>query len=104
MNFIFIDNLNQYRDNLSNKSFNDADLVLFPYDWIESIAIRTFSFQQNISSEFDEFISPIVNDSQTAFLPFAVDPMIMYVSSGYYFQSNFSEISEFIYNRKYQIF
>lgn len=100
MNFTFVDDLNQYRDNLSNKNFNDADLILFPYDWIESIAIRPFSFQQSIKWEFDEFVAPIVNDSQTAFLPFSADPMIMYVLSGYYFQSNFSEISEFIYNRE----
>ena len=100
MNFIFIDNLNQYRDSLSSKDFNEADLILFPYDWIESIAIRPFSFQQSIKSEFDEFISPIVNDSQTAFLPFSADPMIMYVLSGYDFQNNFSEILEFVHNRE----
>jgi hypothetical protein len=41
-----------------------------------------------------------VNDSQTAFLPFAADPMIMYVLPGYYFQNNFSELSEFIYDRE----
>lgn len=100
MNFKFIDDLNQYRDNLSDKNFGDADLILFPYDWIESIAVRPFSFQQSIKSEFDQFIAPIVNDSQTAFLPFAADPMIMYVLPGYYFQNNFSELSEFIYDRE----
>jgi len=97
MNFVFIDNLNLYRDKLLSNDFNEADLILFPYDWIEWIAIRPFSFQQSIKSQFDDLIVPIVNDSQTSFLPFAVDPMIMYVLSGYSFQSNFSELSEFIY-------
>ena len=98
MNFIFIDDLNQYRDKLLNLNFNEADLILFPYDRIESVPIKPFSFQQSIKSEFDELVSPIVDDSQTAFLPFAADPMMMYVSNGYSLKSNFSEIADFVYD------
>ncbi len=49
INFIFIDDLNQYRDSLSNSNFSDADIVLFPYDWNEFVKVQTFSFQKSLN-------------------------------------------------------
>ena len=102
MNFIFVDNLNRYRDVLSNKSFSGADLFLYPFDRKDSISIRPFSFQKDIQPEFDNFISPIVTNSNTKFLPFAADPMLMYVLPQYSIQNNFSEILNLVYNREKQ--
>ena len=99
MKFVFIDDLNEYRDSLSNPDFSWADLMLFPYDWTDNIKIRSFSFQQSIQSVFDPLVAPLVNDKETKFLPFAADPMIMYLASGYSLQNNFIEISDFVYNR-----
>lgn len=79
--FVFIDDLNSYRDQLSEPSFSVADLFLFPYDWLNKTPTRSFSFQQNIASSFDQLISPIVSSDQIAFLPFAADPMVMYAIS-----------------------
>lgn len=81
MNFIFVDDLNSYRDTLLNTNFSDADLFLYPYDRNEEISIRAFTFQQDISTAFDPLISPIIKTSQTTFMPFAADPMIMYILS-----------------------
>jgi hypothetical protein len=79
--FVLIDDLNSYRDQLSQSDFSVADLFLFPYDWINKTPTRSFSFQQNISSSFDQLISPLVSNDQIAFLPFAADPMVMYAIS-----------------------
>ena len=81
MNFIFVDDLNQYRDLLYTKDFSGADLFLFPYDWNEKISTRSFSAQQSIQQYFDPFLSNITASNQTTFLPFAADPMIMYTYS-----------------------
>jgi hypothetical protein len=43
INFSFIDNLNSYRDLLSNSEFSGADLFLFPYDWKNSVSALEFS-------------------------------------------------------------
>jgi hypothetical protein len=58
--FDFIDNLNIYRSLLSDNNFYQTDLILLPYDWIENIQLRTFTFQQNLDSVFDPLISPII--------------------------------------------
>jgi len=99
MNFIFIDNLNRYRDILSDPTFTGADLFLYPFDRKDSISTRPFNFQQDIQSEFDSFISPIITNTNTTFLPFAADPMIMYTLPWYNIQSNFSEILNLTYDR-----
>ena len=82
INFIFVDNLNRYRDTLSNESFSDAHLALIPYDRKDSIpTTKSFSFQKDIKTEYDNFLSNITSDSKITFLPFSIDPMIMYVLS-----------------------
>jgi hypothetical protein len=58
----------------------------------------TFSFQNNISSDFDNMVSSIVNNSEISFLPFAADPMIMYTLSGNEIHSNFADIQDFVYD------
>lgn len=100
MNFMFVDDLNRYRSQLFNKDFSWADLFLFPYDWNEKVSTRSFSAQQSIQQYFDPLLSSITQGNQTNFLPFAADPMIMYVHSWYLWQNNFYEISEYVLNRK----
>lgn len=99
LNFSFIDNLNSYRDIISNHDFYDADLFLFPYDRHEIIKTQPFSFQQDIQLAFDSLLTPITESTPTYFLPFSIDPMIMYSSSELKY-SNFSTITDIIYNRK----
>ena len=100
MNFSFVDDLNSYRDTLLNKDFSDADLFLFPYDRYDSVTTRSFTFQQDISPEFDPLISPLVKESPTSFMPFAVDPMIMYVLTWDSIQSTFFDIYDYVCERK----
>ena len=100
MKFIFIDDLNQYRDQLYNPEFSEADLFLFPYDWHEKISIRSFSAEESIQSYFDQLLLNITKTNQVNFLPFAADPMVMYVLSWYSWQSNFDKISEYVSDRE----
>ncbi len=100
INFIFIEDLNSYRNLLYNPNFSEADLFLFPYDRNEKISTRSFSAQQDIQPYFDKLLSPIISNSQTTFLPFSADPMIMYAFSWYSSANNFYEISEFVLNRE----
>jgi hypothetical protein len=81
INFIFIDDLNSYKNQLYNPNFSEADLFLFPYDRNEKISTRSFSAQQDIQPYFDQLLSPLIQNNQTAFLPFSADPMIMYTIS-----------------------
>lgn len=101
INFIFVDDLNSYRDDLSKTNFSDADIFLFPYDWNESVNVQSFAFQKSLKPAFDDFVSIIIQDQDTSFLPFAADPMIMYMLS-WYTLNNFSETSKFADNRKSQ--
>ncbi len=101
VSFIFINDLNQYRDNLLNQNFSDADIVLFPYDWNEFVKVQTFSFQKSLKPAFDEFVFDIIQDWDTTFLPFAADPMIMYMLP-WYTLTGFSDISNFAYDREPQ--
>ena len=96
MNFSFTNDLNNYRDWLINNEFSEIDLFLYPYDRNDNISTRTFAFQQDISSEFDPLISSIVKNPPVSFMPFAADPMIMYVLSGYSIQSTFLDIYNFV--------
>ncbi len=100
MKFIFIDDLNQYRDQLYNPEFSESDLFLFPYDWHEKILIRSFSAEESIQSYFDQLLLNITKTNQVNFLPFAADPMVMYVLSWYSWQSNFDKISEYVSDRE----
>lgn len=98
INFIFIDDLNYYRDELYNINFSDADLFLYPYDRNEKISTKSFSSEQNIQSYFDQLLYPIFSD-QISFIPFAADPMVTYALpwlSAY----NFYEISQLVLNRE----
>ena len=97
VNFLFIDDLNSYRDQLYDTNFSGADLFLYPYDWNEKISIRTFSAEQTIQPYFDELLSPILQNDRLSFVPFAVDPMVIYVYSGLS-AYNFYEISELVLN------
>ena len=99
INFVFVDDLNQYRDIVSNQDFSDADIFLYPYDWNEFIKTQPFSFQKSLKPAFDDFVSDIIQDWDTTFLPFSADPMIMYILSGHTLNS-FSEISKFVENRQ----
>ena len=101
INFIFVDDLNQYRNNLSNNDFSDADIILFPYDWNEFIEIQTFSFQKSLKPAFDDFVSDIIQDTNTSFLPFAADPIIMYMLP-WLTLTWFLNISDFAYDRESQ--
>ena len=101
INFVFINDLNQYRDTLSNKNFSEADIVLFPYDRSELVKIQTFSFQKSLKPAFDDWVWDIIEDWNTPFLPFAADPMIMYMLPGYTL-TGFSDISNFAYDREPQ--
>ncbi len=101
INFIFIDDLNQYRDSLSNSNFSDADIVLFPYDWNEFVKVQTFSFQKSLKPVFDDFTDDIIEDTDTSFLPFAADPMIMYMLPTANL-TGFSDIANFAYDRASQ--
>lgn len=100
MNFVFVDNLNFYRDQLYDTSFTWADLFLFPYDWNEKVSTRAFSPQWNIESYFDPLLSPITQNSKISFMPFSADPMITYVISWYELNDSFYWISEFVLGRE----
>ena len=97
MNFIFIDDLNSYRYQLTNPQFSEADLFLFPYDWHEIVKVWEFS-SGNIVSEFDPLVSPIVDKNQIWFIPFAADPMVLYTTVSP-IPTNFDSIWESVYNR-----
>jgi hypothetical protein len=77
MNFIFIDDLNTYRNRLYDTNFSDADLFLYPYDRNEKISIKSFSSEQNIQPFFDELLHPILSN-KISFVPFSADPMVIY--------------------------
>ena len=96
--FIFIDDLNSYKEQLYNENFSNADLFLFPYDRKEKTWTKSFVSEQNIQPYFDELLNFIVKDNQIFFLPFAADPMVMYTFSGYSSANTFYEISEFVLN------
>ena len=96
--FEFVDNLDLYKTNISNKNFSWADIVLFPYDRIDNVPTRSFSFQQSVESAFDPLVSPIVKNTKIAFLPFSADPMLTYSISWYLAQPYFSDIVNVVYD------
>ena len=98
--FIFIDDLNYYRNILYSPNFSEADLFLFPYDRNERISTRSFTAEQSIQPYFDEQLEYILKGDQVTFLPFAADPMIMYASTWYSGPNNFYAISEYSNNRE----
>jgi len=100
INFILIDDLNSYREQLFDKYFWWADMFLFPYDWNDKVSKLIFSPQDDISSMFDELVSPIIKEHKIWFLPFSADPMIMYAVSWYSSPNTFYNISEYISNRE----
>ena len=71
---------------------------MFPYDWNEFVSIQTFSFQKSLKPVFDDFTDDIIEDTDTSFLPFAADPMIMYMLPGTIL-TGFSDIPNFAYDR-----
>ena len=99
INFVFIDDLNSYRDQLFN-NFSGADLFLFPYDWNEKVIKAPFSPQDDIEPMFDFIVSPIIKNSEAWFLPFAADPMIMYAITWFSSSNSFYNISEYAFNRE----
>ena len=103
MKFIFMDNLNDYRDAITNESFSDADLALIPYDWMEYINPNTFAFQKNVDTEFDKMVSSVIDNSDISFLPFSVDPMIMYTLTGNNILTNFADMLDFVYDYRVPI-
>ena len=99
MNFVFVDDLNLYRDQLYDIGFSGADLFLYPYDWNEKVATRSFSNEQSVQTYFDELLYPIVQGNRNSFLPFSADPMVIY-SFSWLSVYNFREISELVINRE----
>lgn len=99
MNFVFIDDLNAYKENLYKENFDEADLILLPYDRIDKVSTRVFS-PNNTESLFDQLIQPFLKSTQISFLPFAADPMIMYAVSWYLTQNDFPSIYNFVYDRE----
>ena len=71
MNFIFIDDLNSYRDQLLKNDDSFWDVFLFPYDRIEKISLYKFTTTNNVERFFDEMISPIAKGNQISFIPFS---------------------------------
>ncbi len=100
MNFILIDDLTFYRNQLYNPSFSGADLFLFPYDWNEKISTRTFVPQNSLQSYFDDLLASTIKDNQVSFLPFSADPLIMYAITWYTTPNNFPRISEYVTSRE----
>lgn len=97
-NFKFVDGLQEYQDFVSDSSFTWADLILIPYDWLEDVSAKEFSFQQDLQSAFDSLVSVIVKGSSISFLPFAADPMVSYSLSWLLNQVRFIDISELVYD------
>lgn len=97
-NFKFIDDLQTYQESVSNPNFTWADLILIPYDWLENVPAKDFSFQQNLQPAFDPLVSSIVKDSSILFLPFAADPMVSYSLSWLLERTRFVDISELVYD------
>ena len=100
INFIFRNNLNTYRDEISNDNFSIADLMLFPYDWHEKVDTRSFkSTWTGFWSNFDPFVAKVFSGkSNFDFRPFAADPMVLYASTSPT-PRNFHDISDLIYDR-----
>lgn len=99
MNFIFIDDLNSYRDKLYDTNFSEADLFLYPYDRNEKISIKSFSSDQDIQPYFDGLLYSIIQNDRVSFIPFSADPMVTY-SLPWLSAQNFSDISELVLNRE----
>ena len=98
MNFKFIDNLSEYRDKIYSPDFKWADVVLIPYDWANEVDLKTFTFQSNLWSTLDSMISNMINiGDKSNFLPFSLDPMIMYVASWNMVPKSFNDLSEYVY-------
>jgi len=97
-NFKFVDDLQEYQDLVSDSSFTWTDLILIPYDWLEDVSAKEFSFQQDLQSAFDSLVSVIVKGPSISFLPFAVDPMVSYSLSWLLNQARFIDISELVYD------
>ena len=102
MNFILIDDLNSYRDQLIN-NYSNADLFLFPYDWKDIVPTKSLLIGESVEQFFDPLVSQIVKWNQISFLPFAADPMVMYAVSWYSSQNNFSTIYDFAFDRESKI-
>lgn len=58
-----------------------GDLVLLPYDFLASTRIKTIGFQEDIRPLFIPQLQTFV-EQHPDFLPFALDPAIMYGLSG----------------------
>lgn len=98
--FIFIDDLNSYRDQVFESSFSQADVFLFPYDRISKTPTITFPRPRDLENYFDPFVKPLITSDNISFLPFAADPMVMYVNSGYSSQNNFYTIFDYASDRE----
>ena len=99
INFIFRNDLNVYRDEISNNNFSIADLMLFPYDWNEMVDTKTFKPWSGFWSNFDPFVAKIFSEkSSFSFRPFAADPMVLYASVSPA-PRDFRDISDLIYDR-----
>lgn len=102
ISFTLVDNLNSYRDLLSDSEFSGADLFLFPYDWKDTVKTLEFAPMNGIEWLFDDFILPLIKKNEIWLLPFAADPMVMYSTVNLPY-NNFSEISNLAYLRESNI-
>jgi hypothetical protein len=81
LKFIFIDDLNSYRDQVFESDFSQADLFLFPYDRISKTPTVAYARPKDLENYFDPFVKPLITSEKISFLPFAADPIVIYVSS-----------------------
>lgn len=95
--YIFTDNLNSYRQNLSNPDYFESDLFLYPYDRNEVVNAKLLSIGSNNQPLFDELIATLFEKWKIKIIPFAADPMIMY-SSVDLAKNDFSEIANLVYD------
>jgi hypothetical protein len=81
LKFIFIDDLNSYRDQVFESDFSQADLFLFPYDRISKTPTVAYARPGDLENYFDPFVKPLITSEKISFLPFAADPIVIYVTS-----------------------
>lgn len=97
--FQFLNNIQEYKDTIINHKYKNIDLILLPYERVNSKDFRNFEFTSSIASAFDPFIFDIVKEDRINFLPYSADPMITYSLSGILEESSFSNIYKSINNR-----
>ena len=100
LKFIFIDDLNSYRDQVFENDFSQADLFLFPYDRISKTPTVAYARPWDLENYFDPFVKPLITSEKISFIPFAADPIVIYVTSWFSYQNNFYWIFDYASDRE----